>query len=468
MLAVMRTFGIAAVLLAACGGPHTGPAKVEVVSGAPDAAPSGPVEEPTYGYDWSKATWATDDEAMALWTAIGINGDNYQILLGEIPRAPGAAMAKALLRQGNFACASTTLPMSCEETTQEFLAVAPDATIDDPCLRRRLALWALDSLDDKTLTTELIADVIALAGLPPPEDELNRTALYRVQDEAAKLQMLDAAKRAGNEELADETLGGMSTSALENAAAMHIDGAVLSLTGESTSALAAATEDKLLRSETRARAAFELGNWVLDVDPMDPSRQVALDAVVRASRSEDCVVAGSALQQLTQITGKPAISGPPKNAKEPALIHYMCQVMWGGDDEWTMWDQVTDERGVVVRHVVHDTDRVAALWEDYPDAPDANKDGAPDVDEADADGDGDPATVVEIRHFQQQEWKEGPYLDDIRRVLPDCKGTTCSLAGSKTTYTFKFRKAKKKLVLDAIEIDETTGACDAPAPGDDE
>lgn len=464
MIERMRHAGLAAVLLAACGGKHTGPALVEVVTAPPDAAPE-IVDEPVTSdvpVDFAQASWKTDDEALALWRALELTGDNYQLRLGDIPAEPGQAMAKALLRQGGFeGCATTKIPLTCTQVEEEFLEVEPDATIDDPCLRRRLALWSLDQLSDDTLREELVADVVALAGLPPPETELNRAVLYRVaEDEALRLQMIQAATRAGNGPIAAEALGGLSTAGLEAAAALHLDDAVEALYGSSTSVLGAAALDPLLRRDTRVRAARELGYYALDADPMDPNRQAAIDAIRAATKADDCAVAGAAGSALSSLDHQPWPPALPKNAKAPAVLRRMCTVIYGDGDEYAMWAEVVGEAGVTIRRTVHDPMRVKQLWEENPDAVDANKDGAPDVDDADPDGDGDPATTRDIVHLDATQWvDDATNLEEVRRALPECKGLTCRIEALRTDYTFHFRKTKQGLQLDALDIDETAGGC---------
>ncbi len=463
MIAPMRLAALA-VLLAACGGPRTGPAKVEVATAPPDAAPAlvepeAPVSESPV--DWSAVTFATDDDARAVWRALELTGDNYYLRLEDIPRQAREPLAMALLREGNFVCAATPIQISCTQTALEFLEVPPEATIDDPCLRRRLALWAVDNLDDDTLLHELIADVVALAALPPPESELNRAVLYRVSDEPTKLQMIQAAVDAGNRAIAEESLGGLSVAGLEAAIAMHLDAAVDSLDGSYSAALGRAILDPLLRRDTRIRATSSLYYYVLDADPTDPGRQVAYDALVAGTRAPDCGVAGMAKAAVAAIDGKPFPSPLPKQAKAPAVMRAMCEMLGNVlDDPLAVWHRFVDERGLTVRWTTHDPRRVEMLWDDYPDARDANKDGAPDVDEADPDGDGDPATTHEVVHYDREQWLgEEALSDELRRAMAECKGTKCHLAATRTDFTLSFRKGRAGLVLDAIDVETTAGGC---------
>jgi hypothetical protein len=240
---------------------------------------------------------------------------------------------------------------------------------------------------------------------------------------------------------------------------MHLDSAVEALDASSVTALGKAVLDPLLRRETRIEATRELGYYVMDADPGDPAREAAADAVRGATEVDDCAVAATAMWSVSMFDDKPDPTTPPKRAKAPAMMRWMCEVTYDGDEN-AMWDALIGERGVTVRHVIHDPARVAMLWEDYPDAVDANQDGAPDVEDADPDGDGDPSSTHEVVHLDREQWtSDGTYLEEIRRVLPDCKGTTCYLTATRTSYTFHFRKGKKSLELESIDIEETAGGC---------
>jgi hypothetical protein len=73
-----------------------------------------------------------------------------------------------------------------------------DEAIDGPCFRRELALWAFQQLDERELVA-LGDAAIALAGLPPPERELNRAILDAFATEAPEqlLRLLTIAVQAG-------------------------------------------------------------------------------------------------------------------------------------------------------------------------------------------------------------------------------------------------------------------------------
>src|SRR4030095_12615834 len=54
-------------------------------------------------------------------------------------------MARALLAKGELACKKIVDEGQCGEEDFEWGALADAATLDDPCLRRRVAVWALEN-----------------------------------------------------------------------------------------------------------------------------------------------------------------------------------------------------------------------------------------------------------------------------------------------------------------------------------
>lgn len=441
------------VVAAGCGGPKPAarvsraPVAVDAgVAAAPvDAAPEQPL-----GIDWAHAKYATDEDALALWAKMGLRGDNFEDRVGMIPESPPAlreAMAKALLRQGNFAC-PTSPPPACVDADldaqlaeDEMHEVAADATLDDPCMRRVIALWALDELDDDVLGTELAPDLIALAALPPPEHELNRAALYRIHDPTMALQAIAAAKAAHNDEVADDNLGGMDVTTLAHAAIdLHVDGAVLQIGADEATlpVFEAAVVDPLLRRDTRVAAVRELSMFLQDVfDPGSPVYKRGVAAIERARDGADCVTAGVAAGELTTLGAK-----PPKSAKlrsEADVLRWLCVELAGAPGERDVapgvadrWQKAFAPGGVVLEQTFEDPYRKHELSDENPDVPDADGDGWPDLppEELDPDGNGDPSTWTEVVRMRAAELPGSDAWSELVRAIESCDATSAGAAGA--------------------------------------
>jgi hypothetical protein len=415
--------------LAACGPTPRAPTPVAPPSPAPppavsvDAAPLDPL-----GIDWSTLDYHDDDHALAVWDRLALTGDNWQQRLSLIPDDASAlreALARSLLRQGNFACPSTEVRLDCDRTVREFTPVSDTASLTDPCLRRELAFWALDQLDSTTLQTELAADLISLAGLPSPEEELNRAALARVDDETLRLQMLDAIERAGNEVVADESLGNLSQTGLEHAALqLHIDGAVDVLDAtESPSFFASALLSTGLRRDTRVKVARDLANVALTLPEDDPSRAQVFSALEAATRDADCALAGAATASLATARGR-AVRLLPKKPDARAYRHAFCAALHSGVD--TDWQPFLGAFGLV-------------------------------VDNEEPDDSGTPARTIE--RIKLADLTSLPFSSDLAAALPHCapSATECRVPGTGTTLTLHWKRAGSRLVLDKVTRRERPG-----------
>jgi hypothetical protein len=418
-----------ALLIAACGPAPRAPAPVAAPTPPPPAPPqvdAAPVDP--LGIDWSTLDYHDDDHALAIWDRLALTGDNWQQRLSLIPDDASAlreALARSLLRQGNFACASTEVRLDCDRTVREFTPVSDSATLTDPCLRRELAFWSLDQLDSTTLQTELAADLIALATLPPPEEELNRAALARVDDETLRLQMLDATERAGNETVADESLGNLSQSGLEHAAlTLHIDGAVDVLDAtESPTFFASALLTKGLRRDTRIRVARDLANVTLALDESDPARAQVLSALETATRDADCALAGAATASLATARGR-AVRLLPKKPDARAYRHAFCAALHSGVD--TDWLPFLGASGLVIEN-------------------------------EEPDDSGTPTRTIE--RIKLADLTDLPFSSDLAAALPRCAATAteCRVPGTGTTLQLHWKRAGNRLVLDKLTRREAPG-----------
>ena len=459
-------------LLAACSGSAAPPPRAPEPAAPAPLAPTPVAVEPapavddSLGIDWSSVTYATDEEALAIWARLDLDGENVADRLYAIPEKPAGlreAMARAILREGNFACTPIAKPITCDRSYLELPELGAEHRLGDPCLRRELALWALGELDDEALHTELAADMIALAGLPPPEEELNRAVFYRVTDRDLRLQMLDAAERAGNELIADEMVGDLSNSQLETAARTHhIDGAVIVLDVEGALPLYLdALADPALRPETRIHVAGQLGDYGASLAPDDPNLPRVTEALGRARVAADCRIAAAATDALELVTGESQDPTLGKRASQAVHARALCVALHRRFAPAPLGRLLGTlaPKGLVIEQRFQDDDRLRQLWLEYPDEPDANKDGAPDVAEADPDGDGDPTTWLEVERVPPDELPDRDIWPELARALATCTTAECQLPGQPVWFRLHWKKSKTGHTLTKIVRREVAGGC---------
>ena len=198
---------------------------------------------------------ASSAAALALWKKLAPTGADYHQKLASIPADPAVRrpMALALLSGGDFACTRTVQYSECGEDRLEWADLDPAATFEDPCLRRRLALWALPELDAAEVAT-LADTILGFLEMEEPEAELQPAALAALArgPEALRLRAYSVAMARGMEEKIDVT--GLSEEGLVLAARhLGIDAAALALDrGRHLEHLAALlNDDAAMREETR-------------------------------------------------------------------------------------------------------------------------------------------------------------------------------------------------------------------------
>lgn len=148
------------------------------------------------------------DDGARMWRALAPTGADYEARLAALPADDTLrrSMAVAMLRQGDFACNAYTEEYGCAESYFVLEPLAPDATLDDPCLRRVLALWSLDQLDPEDVAS--LGDVLVdLASMPSPEDALPQAAFALAADDSVRLRMLEVA----NEDLRELEVANLTT-----------------------------------------------------------------------------------------------------------------------------------------------------------------------------------------------------------------------------------------------------------------
>lgn len=267
--------------------------------------------------DWDHVHLGSDADALALWQQIAPTGGDWQDRMYEVPVALYKPLAVALLRQGNFACPRSE-PGRCGTSVAAEGEPAIDATLDDPCLRRTLALWSLDQLEATDFAP--IRDALrALVATPPPESQLVDTILEKDRanpDQDARLDLIARAWQAGQQAIAGDKLGDLDEAHFVAAVQkFHIGAALQVLDATADRAVyLGAIDDAKLDAPTRAQAIADL----VDAAPstLAPDLRAAL---FTAAKVADCEVAGTAARALVHYHAL----GPPR---PPATMRTLCVV----------------------------------------------------------------------------------------------------------------------------------------------
>jgi hypothetical protein len=356
--------------------------------------------------DWPQVVLTDDADASALWERIAPTGADWDDKLREVPAAVAHPLALALLRAGNFTC--TTPPPAAAACAKPIYDVPPPAEtagLADPCLRRLLALWAIDQLDEDDVPA-IKAALLAIAAIPPPESQLVEAALRAIprDDQDTRLALLASAARAGQHELVDASVGGLDELHLIDAVRRdHIAGAldVLSAEGERTTYLAAIS-DEALAPHARITAITELATLPSLEPTLDPDLQAALRAAVKA---KDCQVAASAARVLDQHGDHRFVPRRPHTTSVAQLMRAMCMLV--------SYEalQLSDETSLLASYLpARGLERITITYDAQPDD--------------DPDHDGDPHTTHSAELIPRSE-AVLPEVEDLVRAMRHCTGTIC-------------------------------------------
>jgi hypothetical protein len=371
--------------------------------------------------DWDKLALGSDADALALWKQIDPHGSDWQEKLYEVPAGPvSQALAMALLRQGNFTCVHSVPVASCPKRTVAELDTPIDtAGLGDPCLRRSLALWAFDQLNQSDLE-QLRPALDAIVAIPPPESDLVEDALrgdHDNPDQNERVELLVRAWNAGQRDVAGATLGDFDEQHLvELVRKDHVDAAldILSIQDQRAVFLAAMTDPKL-EPKTRMQAIADL----LDAQQTEPGSD-GRAALLAAAKSTSCEVAAAAAHALV----KYHILGAPK---PPATMRTLCVVAsyerLQQENESSPLAELIPARGLELVRMTND--------------PDAGSD----------------ARSIDLIPSYAAVFPES---DDIVRAFEHCKTTTC--VSDEHEFHFTIRGG----LLTRLEIDERPEC--APSP----
>jgi hypothetical protein len=240
------------------------------------------------------------------------------------------AMAMALLAQGGFACDDVTEHYGCGDSYFEMNPVAADATFDDGCLRRNLALWALGEIGPAD-ARDLEAALAALVAMEEPETELQRAAFGPVGDDALLLALLAAAPPS----LAEEMAIHLETDAGKlRGLAMGLDAAATGLDPRRhRRALWAAVVGGDLDAPTRLTILEDL------VATPTPTVATALAAL---TDDDDCQVAMYAAAALAALGDPSYLPARPAGADPDAHLRALCMLAYDDDADrqdqrWRAW-----------------------------------------------------------------------------------------------------------------------------------
>jgi hypothetical protein len=422
--------------LASCGGAR--PQQPTMTSDPPPAVAAAPAPAPPdpdlhrppprrlLDLDWAKVTLTNDAEATALWQRIAPTGADWEDKLGEIPAALARPLAIAILHGGNVTCMKPPTG-ACAKPAYDVAPPADAAGLDDPCLRRLLALWSIAQLEDDDLPA--VKDALrGIAAIPPPESQLVAAAIHAVPeaDQDTRLELLSIAWRAGQGDLVDTAVGSLDEAHLITAArAHHLTGALEVLSAEGHRAVyLAAVNDEALAARARTSA---IGDLVALDDKLPPDLSAAL---VSAVRSKDCVVAAAAARALDQHGDHRFVPRRPRTANTGALMRAMCVLA-----SYEALQQ-SDEPSLLATYLpARGLERVTITYDPLSDV--------------DSDGDGDPHTSHTADLVPRGD-AVLPELEDLVRAMAHCTGTIC--VSDDHEFRFVWKPVGGEHLLSRIEL----------------
>lgn len=311
-------------------------------------------------------------QALALWKKLAPTGADYHEKLASIPADPNIRrpMALALIASGNFTCEDTVEYGECGEDHTNFADFNLKSTFADPCLRRRLALWALPELDPADIE-KVAAELTAMLEMDDePETELQAAALaaFERAPEKIRLRAYTTAMVRGMEEKIQ--IDGLSEDGLIAAAReLGIDAAALALDrSRHLEVLAVLLNDvHQMSEETRSTILTSLAE-VKDIVSTEALKKCAVD-------SDSCALAMDAALALEERGDGSFIPRRWLQDNEDAARTALCMSMHDTDEgrARTLLASFVGKEGVLVTEV-HKSE-----WE-HLDDPDAGPDDQPEPD----------------------------------------------------------------------------------------
>ncbi len=431
------TEALTIALLAACGGPPHEAATREVRSVPPAREVARPLDpdlhheraRPLLSIDWTTVPLANEDDANAVWKRIAPTGADWELKLDEVPVANARPLALAMLHAGNFTCTQPQPARGCAPQVFDVAAPADTAGLEDPCMRRILALWSIAALEDADVP-KVLDSLRAIAAIPPPESQLVAAALQVVPeaDHDRRLELLAIAWRAGHRDLVNGSLGSLDEAHMIDAVRKHhIDGALEVLSAEAHRAVyLSAIADETLAPAARVQAITELV-------AADPALAADLRAtLVAATRSKSCPIAAAAARALDLHDDHRFVPRRPKTRSPEQMMRSLC-VLASYESQ-----QPDDQRSLLPSYLPSKgLERVKVAFDALSDV--------------DTDGDGDPHTEHTIDLVARDE-AILPESEDLIRAFRQCEGTSCASADREFRFTFK--TIAGELWLSRVEVTE--------------
>jgi hypothetical protein len=270
---------------------------------------------------------ANQAEALALWKKLAPTGEDHLDKLASIPADPAVRhpMARALLEAGDFACDQVVQYDECGLERREWKELDPAANLDQPCLRRRLAVWAITEAAPADLAA-LEVKLVEMAGLEAPEEDIPRALAVKVaQDgvpEVVELAIYEALLKADREEMIDVI--GLSEAGLVAAAENGMDAAALALDpARHIAELGAAVSGEALVIETRREIFLRLS---------DQSGPAAIAAIKGLTDDSDCRLAMEAADELARRGDKSHLPARTTGQNPSDAETALCRLRHDGDD----------------------------------------------------------------------------------------------------------------------------------------
>ncbi|MGE0402206.1 MAG: hypothetical protein AB7T06_36225 [Kofleriaceae bacterium] len=393
-----------------------------------------PMEEytppaPLLAIDWANTPMLTDADVAAVWAKIAPTGDDWEMKLDEVPDAQARVLGMWMLKQGNFTCAKPVPPADCAPLVLDVERPKPGANVNDPCLRRMLAMWSINALEDDDVP--MVMDSLrSIATIPPPESELVASAIEVIpeRDQDARLELIDRAYRAGQRDVANGQLGELDEAHVITAATkFHIDGALEILSAQGHRAVfVAAIADEKMQPKGRTDAMDELLSTEITLGADTKA------ALVAAAKSKDCVVAAHAARALLQHGDKRFVPTRPRTSSQAAMMRALCVLAayerLQANDEPSLLAQYVPPKGLERVTITYDA-----------------------LGEVDTDGDGDPHTAREVTLVPKSEIVV-PEVEDMIRAFKKCERTAC--VSHDRDYRFGFKSIGGQLYLATLEIAE--------------
>jgi hypothetical protein len=269
----------------------------------------------------------TDEEAMAIWRKLAPTGADYAEKLASIPSDPAVTrpLARVLLDGGAFACDKKIEYDECGNEYSEWEPLDPGSTFDDACLRRRLAVWAIEDAglteEDAVEYTERLVDLVLL---PRPEDELPQAVMTLVSDmkDPIRVRMIGAAANGERVDLAEASLAGLSDASLIALYRRHhLDAAVKELAADIDA-------HRALLLEAMADDALEVATRSDLVDAFDTRDGADIKgALARVAEDDDCALAMSAAVELAERGDSSYLPVKPDNTDAQAHARALCMLL---------------------------------------------------------------------------------------------------------------------------------------------